>query len=124
MNVFIWIVTGAVAAAFVLAGVMKLTQPKPALVSSGQGWAEDFPESTIKVIGLLEVLGVAGLILPGAFDVAAWLVPTAAIGLAITMVGAAFTHARRGEFQNVAVNLVLLVGLIFVAVERIGPNSF
>ena len=124
MNVFIWIVTGAVAAAFLLAGVMKLTQPKPALVASGQGWAEDFDEPVIKSIGVLEVLGVAGLVLPGAFDIATWLVPMAAIGLAITMVGAAITHARRGEFQNVAVNGVLLAGLVFVAIERIGPNSF
>jgi uncharacterized membrane protein YphA (DoxX/SURF4 family) len=124
MNVFIWIVTGAVAAMFLLAGLMKAAQPKDKFVASGQAWAEDFPEPALKVLGSLEILAAVGLILPGAFDVATWLVPAAAIGLAIMMVGAIVTHARRKEYPNVGINLVLLAGAIFVAIERIGPNSF
>jgi hypothetical protein len=74
---------------------MKLTQPKPALVTAGQGWAEDVPDARVKAIGALEILGAAGLVLPALLDTATVLVPLAAVGLVVLMLGAAVTHARR-----------------------------
>jgi hypothetical protein len=124
VNVVVWVVTGILAAMMLLAGAMKLAKSKPELVESGQGWAGDFTPGSIKMIGTLEVLGAIGLIVPGAFDTASWLVGAAAIGIAILMAGAAVTHARRQEYPNIAVNVVLLVGAVFVAVERLGPQSF
>src|SRR4051794_26279816 len=106
---------------FLMAGGMKLAKTKTDLVQSGQAWAGDLPAGLVKFIGAAEVLGAIGLILPGAFDVAAWLVPPAAIGLAVLMVGAALTHLRRKEYPNIAMNLVLLALALFVAIERIGP---
>jgi hypothetical protein len=88
------------------------------------GWTEPFPIGLIKFIGVAEIAGALGLILPGAFGIATWLVSTAAIGLAVVMIGAVITHTRRSEFQNVAVNVVLLALAAFVAVERLGPQSF
>ncbi len=124
MNVVVWILTGVLAAAFLLAGVMKLTKSQSELVQSGQGWAGDFAPGVVRLIGVLEVLAAVGLILPGAFSVATWLVPAAAIGLSVLMVGAVITHLRRGEYPNAVVNLVLLAVAVFVAIERIGPESF
>jgi DoxX-like family len=40
------------------------------------------------------------------------------------MVGAAITHLRRREYPNIVVNLVLLALALFVAGERLGPQSF
>jgi uncharacterized membrane protein YphA (DoxX/SURF4 family) len=51
-------------------------------------------------------------------------VPLAATGLAIIMVGAIITHARRKENQPIVINTILLILAIVVAVFRFGPNSF
>ena len=124
MNVVLWIVAGVLAAAFPASGLMKLAQPKKKIVDSGMGWAEDFSDGAVKGIGALEVLGALGLILPAVFDVATVLVPIAATGLALIMLGAAVTHARRKESQMVVVNVVLLLLAAFVAWGRFGPYAF
>ena len=124
MNVVLWIVAGVLAAAFLASGLMKLAQPKKKIVDSGMGWAEDFSDGAVKGIGALEVLGALGLILPAVFDVATVLVPIAATGLALIMLGAAVTHVRRKESQMVVVNVVLLLLAAFVAWGRFGPYAF
>ena len=124
MNVVLWIVAGVLAAAFLASGLMKLAQPKKKIVDSGMGWAEDFSDGAVKGIGALEVLGALGLILPAVFDVATVLVPIAATGLALIMLGAAVTHARRHESQMVVVNVVLLLLAAFEAWGRFGPYAF
>jgi uncharacterized membrane protein len=124
VNVVLWIVAGVLAAAFLASGLMKLAQPKKKIVDSGMGWAEDFSDGAVKGIGALEVLGALGLILPAVFDVATVLVPIAATGLALIMLGAAVTHARRKESQMVVVNVVLLLLAALVAWGRFGPYAF
>jgi DoxX-like protein len=124
VNVALWIVAGVLAAAFLGAGLMKLAQPKKKLAESGMGWTEDFSDGAVKGIGALEVLGALGLILPAVFDVATVLVPLAATGLALLMLGAAATHARRKESSNIVVNLVLFALAVFVAWGRFGPYAF
>jgi uncharacterized membrane protein YphA (DoxX/SURF4 family) len=124
VNVVLWIVAGLLAVAFLAAGLMKLTQPKKKLADSGMGWTEDFSDGAVKGIGALEVLGAAGLILPAALDIVPVLVPIAATGLALLMLGAAVTHARRKESTNIVVNIVLLALAAFVAWGRFGPYAF
>ena len=124
MNVVLWIIAGLLAAAFGAAGLMKLTSPKEKLAASGMGWTEDYSAGQVKTIGTLEVLGAIGLILPAALGIAEILTPLAAVGLTLTMVGAAVVHAKRGEGQMIPINVVLGGLAIFVAVMRFGPNSF
>ncbi|MBC8090454.1 MAG: DoxX family protein [Pseudonocardia sp.] len=97
MTVVAWILQIVLALAFVASGGMKLARPKPALVASGMGFAEDFSAPAIKTIGALEVLGAIGLILPAITGIAPILVPLAALGLALTMAGAVVVHVRRKE---------------------------
>ena len=124
MNVVLWIVAGVLAAAFLASGLMKLTQPRKKIIDSGMGWAGDFSDGGVKAIGALEVLGALGLVLPAVFDVATVLVPIAATGLALVMLGAAVTHARRRENQIIVVNIVLFALAAFVAWGRFGPHVF
>jgi uncharacterized membrane protein YphA (DoxX/SURF4 family) len=124
MNVVLWIVAGLLGVVFLAAGGMKLTQPKEKLAASGMGWAEDFSQPTVRLIGALEVLASIGLILPPILNVAPVLAPLAAAGLAAMMVGAAVTHARRKEPQMVVVNVVLLALALFVAVGRFALAPF
>jgi uncharacterized membrane protein YphA (DoxX/SURF4 family) len=124
MNLALWIVAIVLAAVFAGSGLMKQFVPKDKLVTSGQGWAQDFSPTTIRLIGLAEILGAIGLVLPAAVHIAPILVPLAAIGLVLVMVGAAIVHARRNEPMNIAVNLVLIALAAFVAWGRLGPYSF
>jgi hypothetical protein len=124
MNVFLWSIAGVLAAVFLASGAIKLLRTKEQLAGAGQGWVEQFPASTIKLIGVLEAAAAVGLILPPALDIAAILAPIAAVGLIILMAGAATTHARRREWSNVAVNVVLAAIAAAVAWGRFGPYSF
>ena len=124
MNVFLWVLAGVLAAVFLASGAMKLLRTKEQLAGAGQGWVEKFPPGTIKLIGVLELAAAIGLVLPPALDIAPVLAPIAAVGLIIVMAGAVTTHARRQEWSNVAVNVVLAVLGAVVAWGRFGPYSF
>ena len=124
MNITLWIVTAVLALLFLAAGTMKIAQPKAKLAASGQGWAEDFSDGTVKGIGGLEVLAALGLVLPALLSIATVLVPLAAAGISVLMVGAAITHARRGERPNVIVNAILGVLAAGIAIARFGPYGF
>ena len=125
MNLVVWIVTGLLAAGFLMTGIMKLRTSKQEMVADPHmAWAGDFSPGMLKFIGAAEVAGAVGLILPAGVDVATWLVPTAAIGLALVMVGAAITHLRRREYSSIVTNAVLFAAAVFVAIERLGPQSF
>lgn len=124
MNTTLWIVAGLLAFGCLAGGAMKLVQPKEKLAASGWGWVEDFSGSTVKTIGLLEVLAAVGLILPAALDIAPVLVPVTVVGLAALMVGAFATHIRRREIPASTVPVVLFALSIFVAWGRFGPHSF
>ncbi|HSH02374.1 MAG TPA: DoxX family protein [Anaerolineae bacterium] len=120
MNIALWIVQALLGFAFLMAGGMKASQSKEKILENPQmGWANDFSDSQIKTIGILEVLGAIGIVLPWATDILPWLTPLAAFGLVLTMIGAAYTHYRRGEMQAIIPNMVLLALALFVAIGRL-----
>ena len=112
-----WVVQLLLAAAFLAAGGMKLSQPKEKLAAN-MAWVEDFSPGTVRLIGALEVLGALGLVLPALTGVLPWLTPLAAVGLALTMVGAILTHLNRKENTAVAAPAPLLVLAALVAYGR------
>lgn len=124
MNVFLWVLGGVLAAVFLPAGAMKLSRPPQQLVASGLDWAEDFAPSQLRVIGALEVLAALGLVVPPLAGMAEILAPLAATGLVLMMAGAAVVHGRRGEFQMIMVNVIILAVAAVVAWGRFGPYSF
>jgi|SRR4051794_40359818 hypothetical protein len=122
MNIALWVVAGLLTFAFLAAGLMKIAQPRPKLIASGMGYAEDFSDGAIKGIGTLEVVGALGLVLPALLDTATILVPLAAAGLFAVMVGAVVVHVRRKE--PFVAPLVLAVLAAFVAVFRFSTYAF
>ncbi|MCP4420914.1 MAG: DoxX family protein [Chloroflexi bacterium] len=118
MNIALWIVQGLLAVAFLMVGGMKLMQPKEKMAEK-MAWVEDFSQNTIWGIGLVEILGAIGLILPLALDIVPVLTGIAAIGLVLTMIGAAMTHVRRGEMQMLMPNVILGLLAAFVAYGRL-----
>ncbi|MFF2522584.1 DoxX family protein [Streptomyces liangshanensis] len=124
MNITLWIVASLLALLFLASGTGKALQPKPKVVESSGAWAEDFSPAALKSIGVVEVLGALGLILPAALDIATVLVPLAATGLAVVMAVAAVVHGRRAESRHVVFNVVLVIVAALVAWGRFGPHSF
>jgi uncharacterized membrane protein YphA (DoxX/SURF4 family) len=124
MNALLWILQIVLALIFAGAGAIKLIQPRDKLAKTLGGWVDDFPAQLLKPLGLAELLGAIGLIVPPLVHIAPILTPVAASALVVTMTGAMVTHARRREFTNVAVNVLLAVIAAVVAWGRFGPYSF
>jgi uncharacterized membrane protein YphA (DoxX/SURF4 family) len=122
MNIALWIIAALLAVAFLASGAMKLIQPREKLAASGMGFAEDFGAGAVNAIGALEILAAVGLLLPAALDIAPVLVPLAAVGLVLLMVGAIITHVRRHEAQAIVMNLALLALAGLVAWGRFGRS--
>ena len=108
MTIAFWAVTALLALGFLFAGSMKATRAKDQLAASGMAWTEDFSSNAVKAIGVAEILGAIGLVLPAATGIAPLLSPIAAICLAITMVGAIIVHVRRKESATPAIALLIL----------------
>ena len=119
MKIAKWIPQILLILMFLFAGVMKVITPYDEMLSQ-MPWAEDFSLTTIRIIGILEILGALGLFLPVLLKKMTVLVPVAAIALALTMVLAMIVHIGRGE--PVWNNIVLL--LLSVAVVWIRKDLF
>lgn len=117
MIIALWIVSGVLAAMYVFAGINKATQPNTKLAGS-LPWAEDYSPGTIKFIGIAELLGGIGLILPWLTGIAPVLTPLAATGLVIIQAAAIIVHLRRDEAKVIPFNTVLLLLALFVAIFR------
>ena len=113
MTYALWIVQGLLALLFLFAGGMKLVLPLEELTAQ-----MPLPGPFVRFIGVAEVLGGIGLILPGLLRIRQGLTPLAAGGLVIIMIGATVVTLMGG---SVAMALIpLVVGLLsaFVAYGR------
>jgi hypothetical protein len=109
----LWIVQGLLALIFLFAGGTKLVLPLEVLTAQ-----MPLPGRLVRFIGVAEVLGAIGLILPGLLRIRPGLTPLAAAGLVIIMIGATVLTLASGD---VALALIpLVVGLLsaFVAYGR------
>lgn len=127
MKYALWIIQILLALAFVAAGFMKLTMPVEQLAQN-MAWTADVPVWLLRFIGLAELAGGLGLVLPAITRIQPQLTPLAAAGLALDMFLAAGFHLLRGEFGLIVPNLVLLALAAFVAYGRwnllpIAPRS-
>ena len=124
MTIAYWITAGLLAFVYLLSGGMKVVRNKGALLSSGQNWVKNVNPAMPKIVGLLEVLGAVGVIIPPLTGIAVVLAPVAAIGLAFVQVVAIVVHVRLGETKQLAVNVVLLALAVSVAVLAFSAFTF
>jgi uncharacterized membrane protein YphA (DoxX/SURF4 family) len=118
MNIVLWILQILLACLFLFAGGMKLVVPPDVLMKMGSPNQVPLPGLLVQFIGVCEVLGALGLILPGLLRIRPALTPLAAAGLLIIMIGAvALTIAGDGVRAAVA-PFVVAVLLAFVAYGR------
>lgn len=117
MHNTLWFAQGLFAIMFMMAGAMKASQPIEALAES-LPWVTTTPLGLVRFIGISELLGGVGLLLPSLLRIKPFLTVWAAIGLAAIMVFAAVFHASRGEFSAIGVNVVLIALAVFIAWGR------
>jgi uncharacterized membrane protein YphA (DoxX/SURF4 family) len=118
MNILLWILQILLALLFLFAGVTKLVLPMEMLMANASPNAVVLPGLFLRFIGLVEVLGGLGLILPGLFRKRQELTPLAAAGLVILMIGAVVITIM-GDGVKLAIP-AFVVGLLcaFVAYGR------
>ncbi|PKQ36267.1 MAG: DoxX family protein [Actinobacteria bacterium HGW-Actinobacteria-11] len=116
MEIALWIVSGILAVTYLAAGTMKTFVPKERLTSLP--WTKEYSVGTVKFIGMAELLGGLGLVLPWLTGIAPVLTPLAASGLFLVQILAMVHHLRHNEAKSVPINIVLLLLALFVAVFR------
>lgn len=114
MNAFLWVLQGLLAVAFIAHGLMFLFPPPDIAALMN----ESLPRWFQLALGVAEVLGGIGIVLPGLTGVFPFLVSWAAVGIMITMVCATVWHIVRAEYSSAGVTFVLLAMATFVAYKR------
>lgn len=117
MDTALWITSGLLAFVTVLAGGAKLAIPRTTLVPKMK-WAASWSDGRFRLLGLAEVLGGVGVIVPHATGIAPILTPIACGALVVLMAGAAKTHLDLRESPAPAV-VVGALG-VFVLLGRVG----
>lgn len=118
MNIFIWILQGISAFIFMFSGINKSIYSEKTLVSKGQTGVEGLPLTLIRFIGITEILGAVGLVLPFLLNIYPNLTSISAICLGLIMIPAGIIHYKRKEYKNVIVNIVILIGCLAIAYFR------
>jgi len=113
MNVALWIVQGLLATLFLFAGGAKLVLPLDQMAGP-----VPLPGWFLRFIGVAEVLGALGLVLPGLLRIRPGLAPLAATGLVIIMIGATIVMWAGGMVAVALMNLVVTLLAAFVAYGR------
>ena len=118
MDTVLWVLQWVTGLAFVLAGLAHGLTPADRLIKS-MAWVEEVGTRTARLAGVTEFLGGLGLILPGLFGIATWLVPLAGFGLVVQMILATRVHIPRKEWAAVGANVILGLLALVVAVGRL-----
>lgn len=107
MAVAYWIVAGLLCVFYLFAGGKKVAQSKEQLAPM-MGWVDTIPMPVVRMIGTVEILGAAGLILPPATGIAPVLAIVAAVGFVVLQILATGLHLSRGEAKVIGLNLGLI----------------
>jgi len=122
-NTVLWIVQGLLGAMFLLAGIPKLVMSAEQMAAPGP---IQFPVAFVRFIGVCEILGAIGMIVPGITGIKPGLTPLAAAGLVIIMIGATVTNIVDGPAPAAVITVVLGALAAFVVYGRwlrAGPAS-
>lgn len=117
LNLSLWVAQIILAVFFGMTGFAKLTTPID-LLGQQIFWVADVSPTLVRFIGLAELLGAIGLILPSLFRIMPKLTSYAALGLALTMINATAFHITRGEYSVIGLNLLLAIIAVFIAWGR------
>lgn len=115
MNILLWIIQILLALLFLFSGVTKFVFSAEDMRQMGN----TLPIWFIRFIGVCEILGGLGLVLPGLLRRQQYLIPLAALGLTIIMIGAVVTTAMGPGFAMAITPLIVGLLCAFVAYGRL-----
>jgi hypothetical protein len=113
MNVALWVLQVIVAVAAAASGTMKIVTPRVEIAKK-MLWAQSWSDRNVKLLGLAEVLGAIGLIVPWLTGIAPLLTPVAALCLFVLMMGAVKIHLDLKETLAPALVLGVLCFVVFI----------
>jgi hypothetical protein len=113
LRIGLWIAQALIFFVFASAGLVKLLTPIPQLAAM-MPWAGQYPEAFVRIIGLIDLAGGIGILLPALTRIWPRLTVLAALGCAVLQVFAIVFHVSRGEAAVMPLNLVLLALNLFV----------
>lgn len=117
LNIALWVVQVLLAALYLMAGSTKLFQPIEEMAKM-LPWVAEVPSGVVRFIGLSELLGGVGLLLPSILRIQPGLTPIAAVGLAVIQLLAAIFHVSKGETSVIGANILFMAMALFVAWGR------
>lgn len=118
MNIVLWIIQVLLALLFLFAGGTKLWFSIETLKEMGSPNQVDLPGWFLRFIGVCEVLGALGLILPGLLKIRPKLTSLAAVGLVLVMIGATVVTIMADGIGPAVVPIVVGLLAAFVAYKR------
>lgn len=117
MHYLLWIAQLAVAGVFIWAAAMKLLLPIEKLAAMFP-WTGQVPPALVRIIGIIDLLGALGLILPALLRIKPHLTVTTAIGIIALMVCASIFHILRGEATVIGLNIFFVFLAAFITWGR------
>ncbi len=118
MNTLLWVLQSLIAFIFMYSGINKSIVSEQKLVAKGQTGVEGLPLPLIRFIGISEIFGAIGIILPTLLHILPILAIISAICFAVIMVPAALIHYNRRENKNVLLNCTIFLVCVFIAYGR------
>jgi putative oxidoreductase len=117
MHITLWVAQGLLASMYLMAGFSKAFQPMEEL-SKMLPWVASMSPGLVRFIGLSELLGALGLLLPSLLRIQPKLTPLAAFGLVVVQVLATIFHVMQGEVSTLGMNIALMAIAAFIAWGR------
>jgi uncharacterized membrane protein YphA (DoxX/SURF4 family) len=119
-DVLLWVIQGTLAAVFLLAGAMKLATPLAVLSAQSH-----LPGLLIRLVGIAEIVGASGLILPGVLRIRPTLTPIAASALMMVMIAATLITIATGSTALAAIPGVtgILCACVAYGRWRVAPTG-
>ncbi len=118
LNVALWMAQVMLAVVFAVAGTLHLIKPMAELAQT-MGWTASVPEALVRFLGVIELAGAVGLVLPSLTRIVPALTGAAAAGLAYVMSVASLVHLARGEWLSIPLTLLIGGWAVFVAWGRL-----
>jgi len=121
MDTVITVIEVSLGLLLTVGGLLKLTLPYAKYTNMpGVAWSKSFKPEHIRLIGVLEMCGGVGLIVPLFLHSLSMVTPLSAVGIALYMSGAMATHLRRSEYPHMVANLIFfLAPALFVAYGKL-----
>lgn len=121
MNIILWIAQIILAILFVMGALMKFMPIEK--ISTMMPWTGQISPFIVRLLGIIDLLGATGLILPSLLATKTKLTFWAVCGIILLMICAIIFHVLRGEASVIGMNVFCIVLAGFVGWGRFGMEK-